>query len=98
MSPDFDDLPPLPFELQPISIEEQMRNEEIDDLRSTLAGNINAAAHSVTIAEQALRTLASDRVYDIEYAEGGATDIARHLDIAAFHLRAATRANKDIPS
>jgi hypothetical protein len=93
MTPDFDDLPPLP-----ISIEEQMRNEEIDDLRSTLAGMLNAAAHSVTGAEQALRTLSSDRVYDIEYAEGGSIDIARHLGIADFHLRAAARANGDIPS
>jgi hypothetical protein len=91
-----DDL--APWEDSYESTWEADRNAKIDLCREVLIAQLVRAIDATSKARKAVNRLTDDvGLYDVEYAEGSAgRDLARHLDLAGFHLRAAQHHNNDL--
>lgn len=76
---------------------EIMHGREIDSLRASLRNHLDSAGFALGGALATLDALASDRVYDVEYAEGQAAEDMRAFLADAQRFVRAARALNPVP-
>lgn len=74
--------------MNPSDITQTDNDHDIDQGRRTLHDALAAAATAITTARQAVSTLASDGVYDVEIAEGDLEAITAALTSAQVAIAA----------